>query len=146
MWQSGFLVFPTKPAIFRLACSSSRCKFDAFAAHVPVAHTGFESHSVRLHLASATFCKTQIQAAKHMYVKEDKRRGKKPNANSNSLARGFFLALQPLVAHFKALESTQLGWMFSVMLGDGAIIWMYLYFDATCCSCSPLWAEMCWYE
>lgn len=79
MWQSGFLVFPTKPAIFRLACSSSRPKFDAFVAHLPLPHRGFQSHSVRLHPASATFHKAQTQAAEPMYVKEDKRRGgKKP--------------------------------------------------------------------
>lgn len=65
------------------------------------------------------------------------------NPNTNGLGRGFFLASQPLVAHFEALESIQLGWMFPVILGDGAIILTYLYPDAIRCSRSHLWAETC---
>lgn len=64
---------PTKPAIFSLTCSSFRCKFDAFAAHLPLQAFSL-TELLRLHPASATFCKAQTQVVKCVYIKGDKRR------------------------------------------------------------------------
>lgn len=134
---TGFLVFPTKPAIFRLAWSSSRPKFDAFVARLPLPHRGFQSHSVRLHPASATFHKAQTQAAERMYVKEDKRRRDK--------RLGTWI-LFSLTAPGSSFWST---WIYTIRLNVSCDVgwWsnhlMYLYPDAICCSRSHLWAETC---
>lgn len=140
VWLSGFLVFPTKPAIFWLECSTPGTNLMPLQLIFPFYTQAFSvTQLVRPHPASGTSCKAQTQGIKCKYIKEDKRSGKiKPNINSNGLAHRFSLGSQPLVAHFKALESTQLGWVFPVMLGDGAIILTYLYLGTVYTSLTAL--------
>lgn len=133
-------MFSTKPAILRLECSTPGTNLTPLQLIFPFYRQAFSlTQLVRPHPASDTSCTAQTQGAKCKYIKEDKRSGKiKPNTNSNGLAHRFSLGSQPLVAHFKALESIQLDGIFPVMLGNGAITLTYLYLDTILASLTAL--------
>lgn len=139
VWLSGFLVFPTKPAIFWLECCTPGTNLMPLQLIFPFYTQAFSLSWWGLTLLQALPARHRTQGVKCKYIKEDRRSGKiKPNINSNGLAHRFSLGSQPLVAHFKALESTQLGWVFPVMLGDGAIILTYLYLGTVYTSLTAL--------